>query len=168
MHVCHVLPKEDQTLPFVAINMMDRYFRHTPKANSETPQVQLTGLTGLFMVSKYFEIQPIFLDQLVNEMAYKKYNAKQFLDKETELMSLLACDIDPPNHFDFTLLYFKYIKMQIHGVKGAVSRSCLTFIEQYEALATDFCRMVLTDIEMVAMRPSILGAAAIHFGLESA
>ena len=39
MHVCNVLPKDDQTLPFVAINIMDRYFRHTSKANSETPQV---------------------------------------------------------------------------------------------------------------------------------
>jgi hypothetical protein len=56
MHVCHVLPKEDQTLPFVAISMMDRYFRNTRKMNCEGSQVQLTGLTGLFMASKYFEI----------------------------------------------------------------------------------------------------------------
>jgi hypothetical protein len=56
MHVCHVLPKEDQTLPFVAVNMLDRYFSKTFKCNQETSQVQLTGLTGLFMASKYFEI----------------------------------------------------------------------------------------------------------------
>lgn len=75
------------------------------------------------MVSKYFEIQPIFLDQLVNDMAYRKYSAKQFLEKETQLMSLLACDIDPPNHFDFTLLYFKYIKMLLMGYKSQITKS---------------------------------------------
>jgi hypothetical protein len=99
-------------------------------------------------------------------MAYRKYSARNFLDKETELMSLLACDIDPPNHFDFTLLYFKFIRMKIHGFLGGISRSCISFIEQYETIATDFCRLVLSDVDAIAMRPSILGATAIHFGLE--
>ena len=31
MHVCKVLPKEDQTLPFVASSLMDRFFALTPK-----------------------------------------------------------------------------------------------------------------------------------------
>jgi hypothetical protein len=65
------------------------------------------------MASKYFEIQPIFLDQLVNDMAYRKYSQGQFLAKETELISLLACDIDPPTHFDFTLLYAKFIRLSL-------------------------------------------------------
>ena len=29
MHVCEVLPKEDFTLPFIAVNMSDRFFMNT-------------------------------------------------------------------------------------------------------------------------------------------
>jgi hypothetical protein len=35
VHVCKVLNKDDETLPFVAVNMMDRYFSKTPKLNLE-------------------------------------------------------------------------------------------------------------------------------------
>jgi hypothetical protein len=80
-------------------------------------------------------------------------------------MTLFACDIDPPNHFDFLLLYFKYIRMHIYGFRGALSVCCQNFLDHYEKLATDFCRMVLSDVGCMAMRPSILAAAAIHFGL---
>ena len=49
--------------------------------------MQLTGLTALFMASKYLEITPLFLDQLVNEMGYRKYKQVEYLDRETDLMS---------------------------------------------------------------------------------
>lgn len=69
MHVCEVLSKEDTTLPFVAVSMMDRFYKLT-KTAEPAKDVQLTGLTGLFIASKYFEITPIFLDQLIKEMCY--------------------------------------------------------------------------------------------------
>ena len=72
MHVCEVTVKEDFTLPFIAMNMCDRFFM-TTQANITQPDMQLTGLTSLFMASKYLEITPLFLDQLVNEMGYRKY-----------------------------------------------------------------------------------------------
>ncbi len=56
LHVCDVLTKDDQTVAYVAVSLMDRYFKETPLANMDQAQVQLTGLTGLFMASKYFEI----------------------------------------------------------------------------------------------------------------
>lgn len=44
-------------------------------------------------------------------MGYDKYTQKQFLDRETLLMSTLACEIDPPNVFDYVLLYFKLLRL---------------------------------------------------------
>ena len=60
-HVCDVLPKEDFTLPFIAANMTDRFFMLTQKT-IQPQDMQLTGLTALFMASKYLEITPLFLD----------------------------------------------------------------------------------------------------------
>ena len=50
-------------------------------------------------------------NQLVSEMGYDKYTEKQYLDRETTLMSVLACEIDPPNVFDYVLLYYKLIRL---------------------------------------------------------
>jgi hypothetical protein len=41
--------------------------------------MQLTGLTALFMASKYLEITPIFLDHLVNDMGYRKYKQTDYI-----------------------------------------------------------------------------------------
>jgi hypothetical protein len=59
-HACEVLPKDDCTLPFIATSMMDRFYKATKVPQPES-EIQLTGLTGLFIASKYFEITPIFL-----------------------------------------------------------------------------------------------------------
>lgn len=43
-------------------------------------------------------------------------------------MSLLACEIDPPNHFDFVLLYFKLMRLHIQAMKGPISKPCLNYL----------------------------------------
>jgi hypothetical protein len=164
-HVCDVLPKEDFTLPFIATNMTDRFFMLTNKT-IRPEDMQLTGLTALFMVSKYLEITPLFLDQLVNEMGYRKYKAKEFVDRETELMSQLACEIDPPTHLDFTLLYSKFIRSQVQNFRGPIMKPTLTFLLTAEYYACEYCKMLLADLDMLSVRPSILAATAIKFGLE--
>lgn len=113
VHVTEVLPnKEDATLPFVAINIMDRFYKACKQPQSAN-EVQLTGLTGLFIASKYFEVTPIFMGDMVKDMCYEKYTAEQFVDRESQIMSLLACQVDPPTHFDFVLLYYKLLRLHV-------------------------------------------------------
>ena len=122
--------------------------------------MQLTGLTAIFMASKYLEITPIFLDQLVNEMGYRKYKQTEFVQRETDLMSLLACEIDPPNHFDFVLLFSKFIRFQIQAFKGPITKPTLTYLLTAEYYSSEYSKMLLVDLDMMAVRPSILGATA--------
>ena len=39
MHVCDVLTKDDLTVPFVAVSLMDRYFKESPNGNMDQAQV---------------------------------------------------------------------------------------------------------------------------------
>ena len=81
-------------------------------------------------------------------------------------MSVLACDIDPPNHFDFVLLYFKLLRFHAQALRGPISKPALTYILQGEYFASEYCKMVLADITLMSVRPSILAATAVTFGLE--
>ena len=164
VHGCEVMTKDDATLPFVAISMMDRYYK-VMKQPEPSKDVQLTGLTGLFIASKFFEITPIFMDQLIKDMCYGKYNQKQILDRETAIMSSLACEIDPPNHFDFVLLYFKLLRLHIQALKGPISKPSLNYLLQAEFFASEYSKMVLADIALMSVRPSILASTAVVFGL---
>lgn len=110
VHACEVLPKEDVTLPFVACSIMDRFYKFMTPAQPAS-EVQLTGLTGLFMASKYFDVHPIFMKELVNDMGYGKYKSTDFIDRETILISTLQCEIDPPSIIDFVLLYYKLLRL---------------------------------------------------------
>ena len=164
IQVCEVLPKEDSTLPFVAINIMDRFYKLN-RQSQPAVEVQLTGLTGLFIASKYFEVTPIFMDQMVNEMCYDKFSHEQFLDRETALMSLLACEIDPPTHFDFVLLYFKLLRLHLQALKGPISKQSLNFLLTAEFFSSEYCKMVLADVTLMRVRPSMLSATGVAFGL---
>ncbi|TNV81199.1 hypothetical protein FGO68_gene5972 [Halteria grandinella] len=166
-HACEVLPKEDCTLPFIATGMMDRFYKASKVAQPES-EIQLTGLTGLFIASKYFEITPIFLKQLVSEMGYDKYTQKQFLDRETLLMSTLACEIDPPNVFDFVLVYFKLLRLHTQVLCGPISKPGLSFLMSAEYYSSEYSKMTLADITLQSVRPSILGACAVIFGVNAA
>lgn len=72
-HVNQCLEKKDTTLPYLALNMMDRYYK-----NQSIPQaahdLQLNGVTCLFIVSKVFEIIPIDLHQMIQEMCFMKFS----------------------------------------------------------------------------------------------
>lgn len=98
-------------------------------------------------------------------MGYRKYKQVEFLDRETDLMSQLACEIDPPTHLDFALLYSKFIRFQVQTFRGAILKPTLNFLLTAEYFTCEFCKMLLVDLDMLAVRPSILAATSIHFGL---
>lgn len=105
---------------------MDRFYKHSLKSQP-SEEVQLTGLTALFITSKYFEIMPIHMEQLINQMCYQKYNQTQFLNRETAIITLLTSEIDQPTHFDFVLMYFKMLRLYLQVLKGPLSKNCLNY-----------------------------------------
>ena len=94
-------------------------------------------------------------------MGYRKYKQVEFLDRETDLMSQLACEIDPPTHLDFALLYSKFIRFQLQTFRGAILKPTLNFLLTAEYFTCEYCKMLLVDLDMLAVRPSILAATSI-------
>ncbi len=78
---------------------------------------------------------------------------------------MLACNLDPPNHFDFVLLYSKFIRFQLQAFRGPISKHALQYLLNFEYLSSEFSKMLLADVGLLSVRPSILGALAIQFSL---
>lgn len=68
-HVMECLNKQDHTLLFLAINLMDRYYKAKPEAQ-KAADLQLNGVTCLFIVSKIFEVDPLHLGIMTTEMCF--------------------------------------------------------------------------------------------------
>lgn len=71
-HVWTSLQSEDESVPFQAVTLMDRYLANEKNPIKEN-DLQLVGVSALFIVSKTYEIYPICLEQIENDMCFKKY-----------------------------------------------------------------------------------------------
>ncbi len=83
-------------------------------------------------------------------------------------MSTLACDLDPPTHLDFALLYFKLIRLYSQTLNGPITKPAMNHLLQAEYFTAEYCKMTLADITLMSVRPSILAATAVQFGFETA
>lgn len=83
-------------------------------------------------------------------------------------MSTLACNIDPPHHFDYVLLYFKMIRAFTQQIKGPISKAALKILLTAEQTATAYCKFFMADVIIKGVRPSILAATAVHQGIQAA
>ncbi|CDW86962.1 n-terminal domain containing protein [Stylonychia lemnae] len=164
-HVNQCLDKKDTTLPYLALNLMDRFYKHQTISQSYH-QLQLNGVTCLFIVSKVFEIVPIDLPQMIQELCRGKYSDEQFLDKETEILHVLGCEIDSPHLLEFVLFYIKLIKFYIQELMGnKLTQQIATYIDSCEEYAVMYVRVCICDMIMMSIKPSILAATSIVYGL---
>lgn len=70
-------------------------------------------MTSLFIISKVYEVIPIEMYQVTNDMCFQKYTEEQFLERETEIMNVLGCIVDAPHTLEFLLFYFKLLRFYV-------------------------------------------------------
>jgi hypothetical protein len=62
------------------------------------------------------------------------------------------------------MLYFKAIRLYIQTSNNEM-KTIHTYLKYSENLAKFYCKMLLMDVDLVALKPSILGATAVFFGI---
>eukprot|EP00347_Sterkiella_histriomuscorum_P019391 403341808 len=60
----------------------------------------IVGLTSIFIASKYEDVQPIFMRQILNEAAHGKYDKSQILLKEQDILQTLEFKILQNSFYD--------------------------------------------------------------------
>jgi len=71
LEVLTTFKNSDQTY-FLAINLMDRYFKASQR-NLPSGELHLTGIVSMFIASKYEDIVPLMMKTILNKIGHNKF-----------------------------------------------------------------------------------------------
>ncbi|KAG5188919.1 cyclin-like protein [Tribonema minus] len=128
---------------YLTVYVIARYLALTPAVTRSN--LQLVGVTALLLASKYEEIYPPEIRDLVY-MTDKAYTKEQILDMETEMLNRLEFRITVPTTYCFLLRYLK----AAHADRRIVQLSCYV------------AERMLQEARMLRHLPSVAACAAIY------
>lgn len=94
---------DDQTF-FLAVNMQDRFLKNTP-VQKEVSDLHLTGVTCMFVASKFEDIYPLKMKTIFEKIAHQKIEIHKIKSLELEMMRVLDYKIHAPTVLDFLKVY---------------------------------------------------------------
>lgn len=91
---------------FVAVKIMDRFIQ---KVQVKRGDLQLVGITALWIASKYFQVEVVQLNKFIAITAHA-YNYQQFVKMEFEIMNTLNWKLKMATPLSFLRLFLKCCK----------------------------------------------------------
>ena len=98
---------DDQTF-FVAINLLDRYFKAS-RTELLVNDLHLLGVTAMFIASKYEDILPLKMKIVYEKIAHKRLEIDQIKATELKLLKAIHYRIAAPSVLDFLKVYLRFI-----------------------------------------------------------
>lgn len=94
---------DDQTF-FLAINLLDRYFKNCI-GTKEVSDLHVTGVTTMFIASKFEDIYPLKMKTVFEKIAHKKLDISKIKSLELDIMKSIEYKIHAPTVLDFLKVY---------------------------------------------------------------
>ena len=85
---------------FLAINIMDRYFK-TIEKSLQGQELHLSGVVSMFVASKYEDIVPLMMKTVVNKIGHNKFELRQIEEKELEILGVIEYRVGVPTLKEF-------------------------------------------------------------------
>jgi hypothetical protein len=101
----------DQTF-FIAVNLMDRYLNalSEEKKQLELHELHITGVTCMFMASKYEDVYPLLMKTVFNKIGHKKISVDAIRAKELDILRAIGFMIGAaPTPLEFLEKYIEEI-----------------------------------------------------------
>lgn len=137
---------------YLTVNLIDRYLEKQEKVRRS--QLQLVGVTAMFIASKYEEIYAPECRDFVY-ISDKAYTREQILKMEGDMLSKLNFQLTTPNALVFLKRFTK-----VAGIL-ANPRS------KTELLANYLVELTLQEYKMLKYVPSLIAAAATYLALKT-
>jgi hypothetical protein len=120
IEVLHAYKQDDQTF-FMAVSILDRYFQC--KATQLIPSdLHLTGVTCMFIASKYEDYHPLRMQDLFKNICKEQYSVEQIKNKEIDIMMTIRYMVSVPTSLDF----LKTLLQEVLGIEHVGRRSLTT------------------------------------------
>lgn len=105
VEVLTTFKNSDQTF-FLAINLMDRYFKNTDRG-LQGSELHLSGIVSMFIASKYEDIMPLLMKTVINKIGHNKFNLRQVEEKELEILRVIGYKVGAPTLKEFLDRYLE-------------------------------------------------------------
>ena len=132
---------------YLTFNLIDRFLERVQVSRSK---LQLVGVTCLLLASKYEEIYPPEVRDLVY-VTDKAYTKQQILRMEGVVIRSLEFRLTVPTHYKFLVRYIK-------------AAQCDT---RTKLIAYYFCEKCMPEFDMLEFKPSIIASAAVLLALKA-
>jgi hypothetical protein len=77
----------DQTF-FLAINLMDRFFKHCDRQLTGS-DLHISGIVCMFIASKYEDVIPLLMRTVINKIGHNKFEVPTIEEKELEILKAI-------------------------------------------------------------------------------
>jgi hypothetical protein len=132
---------------YLTFNLIDRFLERVQVSRSK---LQLVGVTCLLLASKYEEIYPPEVRDLVY-VTDKAYTKQQILRMEGMVIRSLEFRLTVPTHYKFLVRYIK-------------AAQCDT---RTKLIAYYFCEKCMPEFDMLEFKPSVIASAAVLLALKA-
>lgn len=109
IQVFRVLKKSSPKTFFLAQYLMDEYFRlkHEQCERVDRTELHIIGLVCVFISSKFEDVYPIRMSQILNDAAHGKFSKSQVLEKELEILKTMEYKIHTQNVYENSCILLK-------------------------------------------------------------
>lgn len=174
---------DDQTF-FLAVNLQDRYLKNvsTPK---EISDLHITGVTCMFVASKFEDIYPLKMKTIYEKIAHQKLEINKIKALELDIMKTIQYKIHAPTVLDFLKVYLHEVlgisisnrtetkkkeeqamsAKEEHKANGPADQM---IVQNYliEKMAIYLAKMSMHDPDLATRNPSLLSIGAIYVALK--
>jgi hypothetical protein len=173
---------------FIAINLMDRYFKAVEANNKflQPVDLHLVGVTTMFMASKYQDIYPLRLKVVHEKIAHKKLSVEEIKSKEEDISRYLNYIVGKPTQWDFINHFVEELFFTNSNDFHLNNSTLLSYLDKEKEKSSDkyfklytlnminllkhvtvyLAKMNCHDYSLVSKKPSLLAASTIYVAMK--
>jgi hypothetical protein len=140
-----------------AIMIMDLFIKNFKDKILQDSDLHLIGIAVIYIASKYEDIYHIPLNEVFNDIGFKKFSIEQILEKESEILCSLSFNISYPSFSD----YIDYYLIQYAYEFNAEFYNKISYFSHY------ILKMILLEVNFYSFDINICGLCAIIFVLRN-
>ena len=99
VEVLHTFKCSQQSF-FLAVQIMDRFFKNSGRTLTGS-DLHLTGITSMFIATKYEDIVPLLMRTIVHKIGHDKFKVEQIQGRELEMLQALSYRLGMPTVKEF-------------------------------------------------------------------
>ena len=137
---------------FLAVDIMDRYFKNTD-CKLAAGDLHLVGIVSMFIASKYEDVIPLLMRTVIHKIGHDKFRVSEIQDKELQVLAALDYKIGVPTLKEYLDRYMEQMRL----INDKVLYKVLLCIS----------KMVCFSYDLVQLPSSSLAASILAFGIHN-